>query len=238
MTRLQGFRRGAADGRDQQIRTDMRRYAAIWELQRRGARNRGDRFDSPQGVDHRPLRGSIGLALPGARRWRTMPTAAVLAGQNQEGDPSEANGIVAFTGEAAAAGSRRGVRYGAESEWARVADRIQVKDNLTSTRTRNSAGAAVRRGPPGCPETRVCLRPARLDSPERRHALPRVDGRERGKLVPGRVGASVPKASGPTVGERPTSPAGGRGLCQPKPAISEHRIWASKETRLNQRQRK
>jgi hypothetical protein len=91
-------------------------------------------------------------------------------------------------------------------------------DSLTSTRTRNSAGAAVRGSPPGCPETRVCLRPARLDSPERRHALPRVDGRERGKLVPGRVRASVPQASGPTVGECPTSPVGGRGLCQPEPA--------------------
>lgn len=55
------------------------------------------------------------------------PPLRSLPGQNREGDPSEANGMVAFTGEAAAAGSRRGVRCGAESEWARVADRIQVK---------------------------------------------------------------------------------------------------------------
>lgn len=107
---------------------------------------------------------------------------------------------------------------GAESRGSGLLARTGPEKASPAREPTTAPGAAVRRGPPGCPETRVCLRPVRLDSPERRHALPRVDGRERGKLVPGRVGASVPQASGPTVGERPASPAGGRGLCQPEPA--------------------
>jgi hypothetical protein len=125
---LQGFRSSAADGRDQEyagICADMRRFgnfgAEVPETAKAG-------LICLKGVDHRPLRGGLGARSPRGRgAEEPCPTAAVLTGQNQEGDPSEANGIVALTGEAAAAGSRRGVRCGAESEWARVADRIQVR---------------------------------------------------------------------------------------------------------------